>query len=110
LLGLRRLNSARKAEGGHQGDGTDGQLRAVLDGVIAQDGDFEATAAEIDDATRRRFRAESGEHGFAAEARFFDGADGFKGDPASALDAAGKGGAIACFASGAGSYLAITRD
>ena len=48
--------------------------------MIAQNAEFQAAAAEIDNAVRGRFGAESGNGGFAAKAGFLFGADDFQAD------------------------------
>src|ERR1700719_3461725 len=78
--------------------------------MVAKDVDFEAAAAEIDDAVRRRFGAESGDGGFPAEAGFFFGGDDFEAEAGGLLDAADESAAVAGFAGGAGGDSAIFCD
>ena len=46
-------------------------MRALFHGVVVENVDLEASAAEVDDAAGRRLRAEGGDGGFAAEAGFY---------------------------------------
>ena len=71
LFRLRRSDHAGNIQRRHQPHGADGDLRVLFDGVIVQDVDFEAAAAEIDDAARRRFGSHHCDRGFASKARFF---------------------------------------
>ncbi len=78
LLRLGRRNHAGNSERGHQPNGADGQLRGLNDGVVAQNAEFQTAAAEVHDATKRRFRAESRKDRFPAQARLFVRADDFE--------------------------------
>ncbi len=98
------------AESGHQANSANGKLRGLNDGVIAKDAEFEAAAAEIDDATRLGFRTERGDDRFPAKARFFFGADNFEGNPGGFLNGADELFAILGFAGGAGGDGAIFGD
>src|SRR5450432_1913358 len=82
-------------------------MGALLDGAVAQNGEFQAAAAKIDDAARQGFGAQSGEDGFAAETGFFRGADDFQGDAGFLPDSAEESVAVTGFARGAGGYRAI---
>ena len=110
LFGLNGTNGAGNSERGHQANGADGKLGALKDGMVAKDIDFEAAAAEIDDAVRRGFRAESGDGGFPAEARFFFCGDDFEAQACGLLDAADERAAVAGFAGSAGGDGAIFGD
>ena len=109
LFGLHRTDSTGNFQRGHQADGAYGQLRALLDGVIADDADLQAAAAEIGDATRRRFGPERGHDCYSAETRLFRRIDHFQSDAALLFDLAHERVAIASFARGAGRHSAITR-
>src|SRR5256885_4775564 len=78
LLRLDRRNRAGNSERRHQANGTNRQLRGLNDGVVAQNAEFQTAAAEVDDATKRRFRAKRRKDRFPAEARFFVRADDFE--------------------------------
>ena len=110
LFGLDRANGAGDAERGHQANRADGKLSAVENGVVAEKIDFEAAAAEINDAVGRRFRTESGDGGFPAEARFFLCGDDFEAKTGGLLDAVNKRAAVTGFAGGAGGDGAIFGD
>ena len=110
LLGLLRANHARNTQRRHQPHGADRNLRVLLDGVIVQDVDFEAAAAEIDDAARRRLGAHHRDGRFASEPRFFRAADHLERDAGLPLDFAHERFAIARFTRRAGRHRAITRD
>ena len=90
LLRFRRPNHAGNAESGHQADGADGKLRALQNGVVSQDAELQAAATQVDDAARRRFRTERGNDSFAAQTRFFLGADYFQTNAGGLLDAANQ--------------------
>jgi len=110
LFGLGGTNGAGDAERGHQADGAYRKLGALQDGMIAKNIDFEAAAAEIDDAVRRSFRAESGDRGFPAEAGFFFCGDDFEANAGGLLDAVEERATVAGFAGGAGGDGAILGD
>src|SRR6266403_1003654 len=57
LLLLRRTNHTGKIQRSHQTYGAHRQLRALLDGVIAENIDFKAAPAKVRNAARPRFRA-----------------------------------------------------
>ena len=78
LLRLGRRNHAGNSERRHQANGANGQLRGLNDAVVAQNAEFQAAAAEVHDATKRRFGAKRREDRFPAEARFFVRADDFE--------------------------------
>ncbi len=78
LFRLRRGASAGNSERGHQADGADRKLGGLNDGMIAENAEFETSAAEIDDTPQRRFGTERGENGFPSQAGFFVGADDFE--------------------------------
>ena len=78
--------------------------------MVAKDAEFQAPAAQVDDATRLRFRAHGGDDRFAAETRFFLGAYDFQRDASGLLDGTGKILAILGFAGGAGGDGAIFGD
>jgi hypothetical protein len=78
--------------------------------VIAQDADFEAAAAEVRDATKRRFGTEGGENRFPAKSRFFGRADDFKPKFGFLADAPNESVAILRFTRGAGGNGAVTSD
>jgi hypothetical protein len=110
LFDLKGTNDAMDVEGGEQPNGADGKLRAGQNRVVAKDAEFQAPAAEVDDATRLSFRAHGGDDRFAAETRFFLGAYDFQRDASGLLDATDKILAIQCFAGGAGGDGAIFGD
>src|SRR5260221_2452767 len=110
LFGLDGANGAGNAGRGHETNGADGKLGALENCVVAKDGDFETAAAEIDDTVGLRFRAESGDGGFPAEAGFFFCGDDFDAKAGGLLDAVDKGATVASFAGGAGGDSAIFGD
>jgi len=109
LFGLHRADRAGDFQCGHQADGAHGQLRALLDGMVADDADLQAPAAEIGDATRRRFRPERGHDRYSAKPRLFRGIDHFQSDAALLLDLAHESVAVAGFAGRARRHGAIAR-
>src|SRR5580704_12223111 len=110
LLGVLRPNDAGNIQGREQTHGADGYLRVLLDGVVVQDVDLEAAAAEVDDAARRRFWAHDSDGCFAAESRLFGAPDHFERDSGFAFDFAHERLAIARFARGAGRDSAVACD
>ena len=110
LFGLDGTNGAGDAERCHEANGADGKLGALKNRVVAKDVDFETAAAEIDDTVGLRFRAESGDGGFPAEAGFFFGGDDFDAKAGGLLDAVDKGAGVAGFARSAGGDRAIFGD
>ena len=82
----------------------------MLDVAVAQDAQFQAASAKVDDAARRGFRTERGEDRFAAQAGFFCGVDHFQRNSGLLFDAANKRVAIAGFAGGTGGHGAIFCD
>ncbi len=110
LLGVLRLDDSGNIQRAHQTHGANWNLCVLLDGVIVQDVDFEAAAAEIDDAARRRFRTHHGDGGFAPESRFFGASDDFEQNSGFAFDLAGKCLTIARLTRGAGRDGAIACD
>src|SRR5580692_8287921 len=110
LLRLDGTNGAGNAERGHEANGADGKLGALQDGVVAQNVDFQAAAAKIDDAVRRSFRAKSGDGGFPAEARFFFCGDDFEAEASRFFDSVDESAAVAGFAGSAGGDGAIFGD
>ena len=78
LIGLGRRNRASNSKSCHQANRAHRELRGLHHAVIAKNADFEAAAAEVGDAAKRRFGAERGKDGFPAEAGFFRGTDDFE--------------------------------
>src|SRR4029077_4391374 len=109
LLRLRGANYAGKGQRGHQANGADGQLRVLLNRMVAEDVDLQAAAAEVRDAARRRFRSERCDGRFPSQPRFFRSADYLERDACLLFDLPDEGVAIARFAGSAGGHGAITR-
>jgi len=107
---LHGTNGAWNSEGSHEANGADGKLGALQNGMVTKDIDFEAAAAEIDDAVRRSFGAERGDGGFPAEARFFFRGDYFEAEAGGLLYAVDECAAVAGFAGGAGGDGTIFGD
>ena len=81
----------------------------MFHGVIAEDADFEAAAAQVHDAAGHSLGPERREHGFPAQAGFFRRADDLQHDSRFSFYRAHEGVAVFGFASGAGSHSAIAR-
>src|ERR1700730_1044720 len=79
-------------------------MGALLDLAVTQNAQFQAAAAEVDDAARRRFRTQSGEDRFPAEAGLFRGIDYLERNSGLLFNSANEGVAIARFPGGAGGH------
>src|SRR5260221_14268863 len=78
--------------------------------MIAQDIDLQASATEIRDAARGRFRSERCKRRFPSQPRFFHSANHLERDASLLFNMPDEGGAVARFARGAGGYGAIAGD
>src|SRR5258708_23743353 len=78
--------------------------------MVAKNIDFEAAAAQIDDAIGRRFGTQSGDGGFPAKTRLFFRGDDFEAEAGGLLDAANECAAVAGFAGSAGGNGTIFGD
>jgi hypothetical protein len=110
LFDLKGTDDAVDVEGGEETNGADGKLRTGHGRVVTKNAEFQAAAAEIDDATRLSFRAHGGDDRFVTEARFLLCADNLQRDAGGLLDATDKVLAILSFAAGAGGYGAVFGD
>ena len=75
--------------------------------MVAKDVDLQASAAEVCNATRGRFRSKGRDGCFPAEPRFFCSADHFERDASSLFDMTHERVAVASFARSAGGHRAI---
>jgi hypothetical protein len=80
LFNLKGSNDAVNVEGGEQANGANGELRTGQDRVVAKNAEFQAAAAEVDDAARLSFRAHGGDDRFTTKARLLFRADDLQRD------------------------------
>ena len=109
LFRLHRPDDAANLESGHQPHGSRRQLRTLLHRMLAQQGDLQAPAAEINDAAQRSVRTERAEHPFPAQPGLFRTADHLKPEPGLSPDSADERATILRFARGARCNRAIFR-
>src|SRR5579863_7710256 len=107
MVGSNHTGNIQRREETH---GADGNLRVLLDRVVVEDVDFEAAAAKVDDAPRRRFGSHYSDGRFAAQAGFLGGADNFQRNSGLTFYFPYERLAIPCLSRCARGDRAVTRD